>query len=214
MRPGDGESAVGLKVLWLAYDEVSFHGLPALLKRLPEIDEYHVCATTATFLELIREGSFDVCILPESKYTPVVAPWIVKAGAHLVLTSSESRGFPFSQSVSGARRPYAWFVEQRITAHELQSIFARLTTDGGQLDGDGASLPLARANRLTERERLVLQLLLRGRSNQQIARALGISIHGVKRHVSNLLLKLDCSNRTEMAMKVVRLGLSPPAVGP
>ncbi|MFS1298330.1 helix-turn-helix transcriptional regulator [Streptosporangium longisporum] len=60
--------------------------------------------------------------------------------------------------------------------------------------------------RLTERERAVLALLLEGMSNHQIARAMGISIHGVKRHVSNLLVKFGCSNRTEVALAAERLG--------
>ncbi|MEU8386353.1 LuxR C-terminal-related transcriptional regulator [Streptosporangium sp. NPDC048865] len=63
-------------------------------------------------------------------------------------------------------------------------------------------------DRLTEREHTALTLLLRGMSNNQIARAMGISIHGVKRHVSNLLVKFDCSNRTEVALVAQRLGLS------
>ncbi|RSN14751.1 hypothetical protein DMB42_07760 [Nonomuraea sp. WAC 01424] len=61
--------------------------------------------------------------------------------------------------------------------------------------------------RLTEREHLVLALLLRGMSNHQIARAMDISIHGVKRHISNLLVKFNCSNRTEVALVAQRLGL-------
>ena len=30
-------------------------------------------------------------------------------------------------------------------------------------------------------------------------------VHGVKRHVSNLLLKFDCSNRTEAALAAPQL---------
>ncbi len=58
--------------------------------------------------------------------------------------------------------------------------------------------------RITPREQAVLALLSRGRSNQQIARALGISGHAVKRHVSNLLIKLDCANRTEVALLAIK----------
>jgi DNA-binding CsgD family transcriptional regulator len=61
-----------------------------------------------------------------------------------------------------------------------------------------------RASKVTARERTVLGLLARGRSNQQIARALGISDHAVKRHVSNLLIKFDCSNRTEVALLAIK----------
>lgn len=49
---------------------------------------------------------------------------------------------------------------------------------------------------LTPRERQVLELLVEGLSNKQIARRLQISSHGVKRLVSSVLAKLSCPNRT------------------
>ncbi len=61
--------------------------------------------------------------------------------------------------------------------------------------------------RMTPREREVLVLLVDGLSNKQIARRLGISVHGAKRHVANVLAKLDCSNRTLAVAKALREGL-------
>jgi LuxR family transcriptional regulator, maltose regulon positive regulatory protein len=50
---------------------------------------------------------------------------------------------------------------------------------------------------LTRREMEVLQLLAAGRSNQDIARELVVSLDTVKKHVSHILGKLGGSNRTE-----------------
>ena len=58
--------------------------------------------------------------------------------------------------------------------------------------------------RMTPREQEVLFLLVDGLSNKQIARRLGISVHGAKRHVANVLAKLDCSNRTLVVAKALR----------
>ncbi|MBI4871467.1 MAG: response regulator transcription factor [Candidatus Riflebacteria bacterium] len=49
---------------------------------------------------------------------------------------------------------------------------------------------------LTGREGQVLRLLVMGLSNKQVARHLGISQNGVKRHVASLLAKLNAPNRT------------------
>ncbi len=50
---------------------------------------------------------------------------------------------------------------------------------------------------VTEREREVLQLVVNGNSNQQIAEKLVISLATAKAHTSNILSKLGVSSRTE-----------------
>ena len=60
---------------------------------------------------------------------------------------------------------------------------------------------------LTPREQAVLRLLAQGASNKEIARALGISAHTAKFHVSQLLEKLDASGRTDAVANAVRMGV-------
>jgi two-component system, NarL family, response regulator LiaR len=50
---------------------------------------------------------------------------------------------------------------------------------------------------LTDREREVLSLVVKGQSNQQIADALVISLSTVKAHMSSILSKLEVSSRAE-----------------
>lgn len=61
--------------------------------------------------------------------------------------------------------------------------------------------------RLTEREKDVLQLIVDGRSNPEIAETLCISIHTVKAHVANILSKLSVNDRVQAAIKALREGL-------
>ncbi|MFF4578913.1 response regulator [Streptomyces sp. NPDC001389] len=68
--------------------------------------------------------------------------------------------------------------------------------------------PAARPGSLTEREREVLGLIADGRSNREIARALVLSEKTVKTHVSNILMKLDLSDRTQAALWAVRHGIT------
>ncbi|MEU1517581.1 response regulator transcription factor [Streptomyces sp. NPDC005811] len=63
---------------------------------------------------------------------------------------------------------------------------------------------------LTGRERDVLVLVGRGRSNQEIADALVISERTARSHVSNVLRKLRMTSRTQAALFAVHQGLVPP----
>ncbi|MBM3459401.1 MAG: response regulator transcription factor [Armatimonadetes bacterium] len=58
---------------------------------------------------------------------------------------------------------------------------------------------------LTEREREVLDLIAQGKSNREIATSLFIAEKTVKNHVSNILWKLECNDRTQAALFAVRL---------
>jgi len=60
---------------------------------------------------------------------------------------------------------------------------------------------------LTPREREVLERLARGRSNKEIAAALGVTERTVKFHVGALFTKLGASNRTEAVTRAVQAGL-------
>jgi two-component system, NarL family, response regulator len=63
------------------------------------------------------------------------------------------------------------------------------------------------ARELSDREREVLELLAEGKSNKQIARALGISDGTVKVHVANILHKLGAQGRSEAVAVAARRGL-------
>lgn len=55
---------------------------------------------------------------------------------------------------------------------------------------------------LTKREADVLGLIAAGRSNPQIARALGISVKTVQNHVSRVLTKMQVRDRTQAALRI------------
>jgi NarL family two-component system response regulator LiaR len=57
---------------------------------------------------------------------------------------------------------------------------------------------------LTDRERGVLNLVVQGNSNQQIAEALVISVATVKAHISNILSKLQVSSRAEASAFAIK----------
>lgn len=64
---------------------------------------------------------------------------------------------------------------------------------------------------LTEREAKVVELLVAGYSNKQIARRIGASAHATKRAVASIMAKLNCSNRTMVVVRALRDGLCRPS---
>ena len=59
------------------------------------------------------------------------------------------------------------------------------------------------ALRLTERERSILRLVAGGYSNKEIGRSLHLSEGTVKNYMSELLVKLDCRDRTHAVLKAI-----------
>jgi DNA-binding NarL/FixJ family response regulator len=62
---------------------------------------------------------------------------------------------------------------------------------------------------ISARERGVLNLLVRGRSNKEIAVELGIAESTVKCHVSVILMRLNVTDRTQAVVTALQRGLAP-----
>ena len=60
---------------------------------------------------------------------------------------------------------------------------------------------------LTARELQVLRHIALGLSNKEIAQSLNISVETVKEHVQNILRKLNAADRTDAAVRAVKLGV-------
>lgn len=72
-----------------------------------------------------------------------------------------------------------------------------------------AAAPAAPApDRLTPREREIVQGLARGESNKEIARTLDVAESTVKIHVQNVLKKLNLTSRVQVAVYAVEHGLN------
>lgn len=64
-----------------------------------------------------------------------------------------------------------------------------------------------RRERLTPRQLEVLRWLCQGKTNDEIASVLGISVFTVKNHVQRILVKLDATNRVQAASRADSAGL-------
>jgi DNA-binding NarL/FixJ family response regulator len=107
--------------------------------------------------------------------------------------------------------PPARIVEaiQRVAAGEsilspavTRRLIARVTVDGGTAERSRADFA-----RLTEREGDVVLAIARGRTNQEIADELYLSVATVKTHISHAMTKLGLANRTQLALLAHDAGL-------
>ena len=65
--------------------------------------------------------------------------------------------------------------------------------------------PMYNANnieRLTSREKEVLDMVVSGLTNKEIAKSLYLSEHTIKKHITNILDKLDMRNRKDLIIYV------------
>lgn len=85
---------------------------------------------------------------------------------------------------------------------------ATLLAAGYALDRDRATRdPTIALPSLSARERQVAELLVDGASNKVVARALDISVHTAKFHVTAILEKLGARNRADAVAIILREGL-------
>ncbi|MCG7526461.1 response regulator transcription factor [Streptomyces sp. OfavH-34-F] len=168
-------------------------------------------------LALLSERSVDIVIVD---YNPVreadIRELIEKCSSYslpvVILINSEE---PELCDMALQIPAQGFLVPSELTLHELAAALGKVADGTLHLPPVFAKRLLSRARHqtaaaapvsyghtaLTPREQQALELLVEGLANKQIARQLGISQHGAKRLVANVLSKLNCPNRT-MAVAV------------
>ncbi|MFY1653245.1 response regulator transcription factor [Solwaraspora sp. WMMB762] len=94
-----------------------------------------------------------------------------------------------------------------------RSLIERYVLPGSGPGTAGGSLAVPESfGQLTDREREVLLLVARGRSNQQIAQDLVISPHTAKTHVNRIMTKLYAHDRAQLVILAYESGLLTPGL--
>ncbi len=101
--------------------------------------------------------------------------------------------------------------EARLTTY-IRRLLAGFDRDRSLKSADDSAQPGATPAEpvdalLSEREREVLQLMIEGHTNQEIAAALVISLNTVKTHAKRIFTQLNVRNRTEATRRARELGL-------
>jgi DNA-binding NarL/FixJ family response regulator len=120
----------------------------------------------------------------------------------LILTTFDDEEYVSQAIRHGARGYLLKGTPAKDLATAIRSIYQGYSYLGPGLMAKALSPPASSSleSDMTPREQQVLQLLVQGAENREIANSLGISERTVKNHITNILTRLGLKNRTQAAL--------------
>ena len=203
------------RILVLDEHGVYRSGLCALISTQMPQAQVHAAKSRIEALVQIQEGIFDLVLLgldlsnSETVDMLKVAREASAATRFAIISASDTRGDILATLAAGL---HGFISKHQSDAEILGAIDDILSgrtyvpcslAEASVSQGDREATPFrsteADLSKLTKRQREVLQLLVRGMSNKEIARALEIAEATTKIHMAALLRALGARNRTEAA---------------
>ena len=186
-------------------------GLVALLRTVPEFAIVAEAADGHEAIELFRRHQPDVTLmdlrLPRMNGVEAIAAIRVDfpQARIIVLTTFDGDEDIYRALQAGARG----YLLKGMTGDELMEAIRSVYGGKSRIPASVAERLAERmsAPSLTGRETEVLQLIVGGNSNKEIAAALYISEATVKTHINSLLSKLGVSDRTQAATTALQRGI-------
>lgn len=206
-----------VRVLVADDQEIVRTGLRMILDAQPGIEVVAEAADGRQAVDLARRLRPDVCLLDiRMPGTDGIEATRLLAGpeaadplAVVVITTFDLDDYVYAALRAGARGfllkdagadllSQAVHAAARGDALIAPSVTARLL--GAFADSRPAQPPAQPVDPLTDREEQVLAAVARGRSNEEVADELRITLSTVKTHVASLMAKLGVRNRVELAI--------------
>jgi DNA-binding NarL/FixJ family response regulator len=206
-----------LRVLIADDQDLVRTGLRMILEAEEGIEVVAEAANGKRAVELAQTLRPDVCLLDIrmpvmdgiEATRQLAGPGIAAPLAIVVITTFDLDDYVFAALKAGARGFLLKDAGRELLLQAIRSAAAgdalisprvtgRLLEKFATLGGNAS--PRQPIERLTEREEEVLMTVARGRTNEEIASELHISLSTVKSHVASLMGKLDVRNRVEIAV--------------
>ena len=196
-------------------------GLSGLVEMLPDVEVVGVAFDGEEALALCRETEPDVVLMDISmpKMDGISATREIRTllpqTAVIILTAHEEDEQVFEGIKAGAQGYLLKDAEPEDLSRAIRTVHAGDTIIAPELaqkmlntfEGGGRTRRSQLMPPLTDRELEVIRALARGKSDRQIATALGISEKTVRNHTSNIYRKLHIFDRTQAVIYAVREGV-------
>lgn len=209
-------------VLVVLENDVTRFGITTMLGQVSAAHTVVACATAAEAADWLSGHTAHLVVLADGELqrgAERMIPIATEAGVKVLLLLETGSQNQINRVVLAA--PDGIILQSELTVAKLEDAILRVVRGELPIPPSVARELLVRArdNRatgptgrslealLTPRERQALDLLAEGLSNKQIARRLGISDNSAKRHVGNVLAKLNCPNRTFAVARALQAGL-------
>jgi DNA-binding NarL/FixJ family response regulator len=196
-------------------------GMQMLLSRYPHIILVGAFGSATELMHGLERMTPDVLLLDiqlPDKSGDELAPQILKTCPGikiLMLTNFNSPLYVHNALRNGVHGYLLKTTEQETLIHAIETVH-----NGGQFieaalqEKMEEEIPkknkriFTTKSNLTSRETEILQLIVNGYTDPEIAQQLFLSLHTVKRYRINILLKLDVKNTAALVNKALKLGLA------
>jgi DNA-binding NarL/FixJ family response regulator len=219
-RTAGGAGATAVRV-FVVDDDLPFREALAELLRAHGLDVVGTAGSGEQAIAVVKDIAPDIVLMDlqmpglSGSQTAVRLRAVAPASRVLMLTISGADEDVLEAMLAGAT---GYLVkgtppEALVAAIRAVAAGAALLSPGiatkllGRIRVDATAAPRPGPAILSDRELEVLELLALGKPNAEIARTLYLSPNTVRNHISNILSKLQISNRTEATAYAIRSGL-------
>jgi DNA-binding NarL/FixJ family response regulator len=207
MTEGMDKTTPRLRVGVLSGDPLRVEGLRVLLSDICEL-------LPLTAPDTLREGDLSMVLIDtrEEDLFPMMAAFRrARPGLRLIVLGSRTDPAFIQRVVASGAKGYLQYTaspREIVMAVDVVadgSIWAPRKVLASLIDTIAPDDPRPPEIKLTPREREVIDLLIDGRANREIAATLGVETKTVKSHVGRLLQKFGVANRVALTVRAIEM---------
>lgn len=203
-----------IKVAIVEDNKTTREGLETIVNLSPDFRCVCTCATAEEALRLLPKHQPDLVLmdiqLPNMSGVECVAKLkeLLPSTQAIMVTVYEDPDRIFRALRAGA----SGYLLNRSSPEEVLNAMREVVQGGGAMSGEIArkvigyfreqAATMAAVNQLTAREREVLELVVQGLSNKEIADRLNVTLAAVRWHLKHIYQKLHVHSRTEAVLKL------------